>query len=94
MKITEIIWLSKISEKIQWKHNVAPYEVKEVIESSRQFRFVEKGFSKGEDVYAALGRTLAGRYLIIFFIFKNNHQALILSARDMTKAERKRYEKK
>jgi uncharacterized DUF497 family protein len=41
-----------------------------------------------------MGQTDAGRYLIIFFIFKTNGQVLILSARDMTKAERKLYEKK
>jgi len=33
------------------------------------------------------------RYLIIFFIFKKRGDALVLSARDMTHEERKRYEK-
>jgi len=32
--------------------------------------------------------------LIVFFVYKNGNQALILSARDMTDAVRKRYEKK
>lgn len=40
-----------------------------------------------------MGKTHNGRYLIIFFVFKTNGQALILSARDMTKSERKLYEK-
>ncbi len=31
-------------------------------------------------------------YLIVFFVFKQDGQALILSARDMTKAERRNYE--
>ncbi len=39
-----------------------------------------------------LGRTSAGRYLIVFFVYKHDGQALILSARDMTAAERSRYE--
>jgi uncharacterized DUF497 family protein len=41
-----------------------------------------------------LGRTEAGRYLILFFIHKPDHRILILTARDMTVAERRRYEKK
>lgn len=45
-------------------------------------------------LHAALGRTDPGRYLIVFFVHKKTRQALIISARDMTKAERRRYEKK
>jgi len=41
-----------------------------------------------------MGQTESGRYLIVFFIYKKDNRALILSARDMTPAERKRYEKK
>jgi uncharacterized DUF497 family protein len=41
-----------------------------------------------------MGQTDSGRYLIVFFIHKKDNRALILSARDMTSAERKRYEKK
>ena len=46
-----------------------------------------------EDVYLALGRSEAGRYLAVIFIMKNNN-ALILSARDMAKKERKQYGRK
>ena len=34
----------------------------------------------------------SGRYLMVFFVYKTDKLALILSARDMTKSERKRYE--
>ncbi|WP_373872739.1 hypothetical protein [Microseira wollei] len=54
-------------------------------------RFVEKGTRKNENVYAALGQTDSGRYLIVYFIYKPDKNALILSARDMDNAERKRY---
>jgi uncharacterized protein len=57
------------------------------------FRFVEKGHRAGENVYAAMGQTKSGRYLIVFFIYKKDGRIVILSARDMTPAERKRYEK-
>ena len=45
-------------------------------------------------MYEALDRTDAGRYLVILFIYKKTKAALILSARDMTKKERKLYAKK
>jgi len=38
-----------------------------------------------------LGRTEAGRYLAVFFIHKRTGAALILSARDMDRKERKIY---
>jgi uncharacterized DUF497 family protein len=41
----------------------------------------------------ALGRTEAGRYLSVFFIRILGNKALIITARDMNRNERKRYEK-
>ena len=94
MRISSILWLEDIVEKIIRKHNVQPTEVREVLDSSGHFRFIERGHRPRENVYASLGRSRAGRYLIVFFVYKNDKQALILSARDMTKAERRLYEKK
>lgn len=94
MKIAKIIWLDAIIEKLAWKHHVQPTEIIEVLNDVPKFRFVEKGHRAGEDVYAALGRTKAGRYLIGFFIYRNDHSIVVLSARDMTDAERKRYDRK
>lgn len=94
MKISGIIWLPDIVEKISRKHRVKQDEVREVLGSSSHFRFVEKGHRKGDNVYLAMGQTGGGRYLIVFFVRKRTQQALILSARDMTGRERKRYEKK
>jgi uncharacterized DUF497 family protein len=42
----------------------------------------------------ALGQTDAGRYLAVLFIHKESNDALILSARDMSEKERRRYGKK
>ena len=94
MKLSGIIWLEEIVEKIARKHHVSQEEIREVLRNSSHFRFVEKGHRQGENVYAAMGHTNAGRYLIIFFVRKKTRQALILSARDMTGSERRRYEKK
>ena len=94
MKLSGIIWLQEIVEKINVKHRVTQDEVRELLRSSSHFRFVEKGHRQGENVYSAMGQTSAGRYLIVFFVRKKTQQALIVSARDMTDSERKRYEKK
>ena len=59
-----------------------------------RYRFVESGHRLGEDVYAAMGQTEAGRYLIVFFIYNPANAALILSARDMDEKERRCYERK
>ena len=94
MKISGIIWLREIVEKIIVKHRVTQDEVREVLRNSSHFRFVEKGHRQGENVYAAMGQTDGGRYLIVFFVRKKTQQVLILSARDMTRSERRNYEKK
>lgn len=92
MEITGFIWLEDIVEKLARKHSVRPQEVREVFEIFAAFRFVETGHRQGENVYAALGQTDAGGYLIVFFVYKEDRQALILSARDMTNAERRKYQ--
>ena len=76
------------------KHHVTQDEVEEVFFNRPRYRFVESGYRLGEDVYSASGQTDAGRYLIVFFIHKPANMALILSARDMDKKERRGYERK
>ena len=94
MEITGIIWLEDIVEKLAWKHHVMESEVLEVLKNKPKFRFVEKGHIPDENLYAALGQTYAGRYLIVFFVYKKTGEALIVSARNMTDPERNRYEHK
>ena len=94
MNIDDFIWLPDIIEKLIVKHNITQDEVEDVFFNRPKFRFVEKGHRKGENVYSALGQSDSGRYVIVLFIYKNKNLALILSARDMNKKERKRYEKK
>jgi len=94
MRITGIIWLEDILDKLERKHAVKQEEIRQVFASSPRFRFVERGHRRDEDVYSAMGQTEAGRYLGIFFVLKKDNRALILSARDMTDQERKKYGKK
>ncbi len=94
MNIDDFIWLPDILDKLIIKHNVTQDEAEEVFFNRPRFRFVELGNRTGENVYSASGQTDAGRYLIVFFIYKSNNTALILSARDMDRKEQKRYERK
>lgn len=94
MFIDDFIWLPNILDKVEVKHQVSQDEAEEVFFNKPRYRFVETEHQKGEDVYSAGGQTEAGRYLIIFFIHKSSNTALILSARDMDKKERRRYERK
>jgi len=92
--IDDIIWLESIVEKLAWKHQIVPAEVEEVLSGDCRIFKKEKGKVEGEDLYNALGQTTNGRYLSVFFIKKLNNKALIVTARDMTKSERRRYEKR
>lgn len=91
MHIAGLIWLDEIVDKLEDKHHVSQAEVAEVLENRPLFRFMEKGHRPGENVYLALGQSRAGRYLAVFFVYKSDRRALIVSARDMTKAERRQY---
>jgi uncharacterized DUF497 family protein len=94
VKINGLIWLAEIVEKLAWKHQVQQEEVREVFRCQSRYRFVEKGHRRGENVYVAQGKTEAGRYLNVFFVYKADRRALILSARDMTPTEKRTYGKK
>lgn len=94
MEIKDLIITPEILDKLIWKHNVTETEVRQVFRDMPKYRFIEKGKFEGEHMYLTLGITDAGRYLSIFFIYKKNKNALMVTARDMTDKERKRYAKK
>ena len=94
MRLDDLIWLESIVEKLAWKHNIVPVEVEEVLQRQCRIFKKETGHVDGEHLYNALGQTANGRYLSVFFIKKLNNKALIVTARDMTSQERKRYGKK
>ena len=94
MEIAELLWLDAVVDKIESKHRIIPTEVEEVLSNRPRIRKMNRGRFRGEDVYRALGRTRAGRYLTVFFIYKQTKEALILSARDMDQKERRSYASK
>ena len=94
MHIKSIIWRTEVVEKIESKHGVSVEEVEEIFDPGTLYRRGPRGKKrKGEDVYKAYGQTEAGRYLFVAFIYKLDHRALILSARDMDDDERDLYRK-
>jgi len=89
-----LIWLEEIVEKLERKHRVSVEEVTQVFLHRPRFFFKERGRVEGEHLYNALGRTDGGRYLSVFFIYKKDGNALIITARDMTEKERRSHAKK
>ena len=95
MRIDHIVCPDHIAEKLETEHHVTVQEAREVLLSYPRIRFAEKGHTPGEDVYVAFGQTFAGRYLAVFFVYKPvTATAIIISARDMSKRERKTYGRK
>jgi uncharacterized DUF497 family protein len=90
----DFIWIPDIVDKIWNKHRVEPEEVEQVFENRPRIFRGPKGHYAGEDIYYALGQTDEGRYLFVVYIKKQQGQALILSARDMTAKERQRFGRK
>ncbi|MFQ6042026.1 MAG: BrnT family toxin [Candidatus Poribacteria bacterium] len=94
MRVEDFIWKENIVDKLERKHDVTTEEVEEVFRNRPRFQFVEVGHVDGENVYAAMGQTDAGRYLIVYFILKPSKEALVISAREMNRKERRRYVRK
>ena len=90
MDLSKVIWKSQYVEKLAVKHFVSTTEVEEILFKQPFVRFWEKGDVQG-DLYLAYGQTDAGRYLVIFFIYKHSGRALPISAREMNDAERRYY---
>jgi uncharacterized protein len=93
LNVEEFLWLPDVADKLAYKHRLSQNEVEDVFFDRPHYRFVEKGYREGEDVYAALGQTDGGRYVIVYFILKTPGIALIVTARDMERTERRAYER-
>jgi uncharacterized DUF497 family protein len=95
VQIENIVCSERTEAKLESKHHVTFREARQIFFSKSRIRFAESGYTTGEDVYAAFGQTLGGRYLSLFFIYKPARKtAVIISARDMSDKERKAYGRK
>ena len=91
MRVTDIDWREEFVDKLQWKHRVQTHEVEEMLlDGNPRIKFARRGNISGEDVYIAYGRTESGRPLMAVYIHKLNGEALVISARTMTRPERRR----
>lgn len=64
-------------------HGVEPYEAEEVIDDSW------RTLKAREDRYAAYGQTNGGRYLLVIYSLKSDYRIRVITARDLTAAEKK-----
>ena len=92
MEIKSVYISQSVADKILRKHDVVPKEVREVF-ANAYFRPKIYRSDRIPEAYVAYGRTLEGRYLMVAF-FRYNKQAKVITARDLTSTERKRYGRK
>jgi uncharacterized DUF497 family protein len=91
MRFTEILWRQQYAEKIIHEHHVELAEGEEVLSRKPFVRLQERGRRHGEDLYVAYRQTAAGRFIVAFIIHKGKGVAMPISARDMTKKEKRYY---
>lgn len=95
MQINYIICPENIEDKLESKHLVTVREARQILLNRPRIRFAEKGNTVGNDVYAAFGQAFGGRYLVVYFIYKpTTSTAIIISARNMSRKERRSYGRK
>ncbi len=86
MDIYEFDWDPAIVEKVILKHKVSPSEVEQVFQGQPKV-------TSHRGVFIALGQSLAGRYLCVVFRKMDTQTIRIITARKMTKNERKLFGK-
>lgn len=72
------------------RHNVTPEEVEEAC-AGLPLKLKTKSQGKSP-VYNVLGRTVVGRYLSCFIIQFADGNGWVITAREMTRAEKRRYQ--
>jgi uncharacterized DUF497 family protein len=73
------------------KHKVKHIEAEEVFGNEPKLVFEDVSHSKVEKRYFILGKTISGQTLAVFFTFRAD-KIRVISARDMNRKERIRYE--
>ena len=91
-QITGFDWNKGNAKKIWNKHSVLASECEEVFFHDPLLLFPDSLHSEKEDRFFVFGRTAQYRLLFIVFTIRND-RVRVISARDMTKREKKEYEK-
>lgn len=92
--ISELHWRRDRIEHIA-RHSISPEEVEEALFGDGPGILLRVGPSErdpGETVYRYLGRTEAGRYLLVVLLYLGHGVAMPITARDMSLAERRRFD--
>ncbi len=92
--IRDLYWRRDRIEHIA-QHGVSAAEVDEALFGDQRGVLVRVGPAErdpGEIVYRHFGRTDAGRYLLIVLLYLGGGVAMPVTARDMTRNERRKYE--
>lgn len=84
MKVAVLVWDRYNLEHIA-RHWVQKEEVEEVLERYHQIRKVWNGR------YCIRGQTVSGRHLMVFLDTLGQGQAYVVTAREMTEQEKKRF---
>lgn len=86
MRINSLNWDEETAEHLWSRHRVRPQEAEQVV-----FSRTKVVFQARDGRYLILGRTDAGRYLLV--VVENLHGGAcdLVTAREMTKKERRRY---
>jgi len=87
VRIIEIEWDEETIEHI-WTHGVEPEEVEEVLRGRYLLQTGKR------HAYYLLGQSYSGRYLFTVLRQRSSGRYRVLTARDMTRSERKRFTKK
>jgi uncharacterized protein len=90
-KATEFEWDAANAEKNWLRHRVSPAECEQVFFNCPLVVDEDELHSREELRYYALGQSDAGRPLFVVFTFRGE-RVRVISARDMTRRERKEYE--
>ena len=86
MRIERLLWDEPTEIHIWSRHRVTPEEVEEAA-----FRHCLALRGRGKGVYEVYGRTVAGRYLMIALRYRGRGDAIVITAREMSETERRRY---
>ncbi len=75
------------------KHSVSQQEAEQVFQDASVLILVDQLHSQEEERFQAYGSTLDGRRLHVSFTMRHNRTVIrVISARDMSRKERARYE--
>jgi uncharacterized DUF497 family protein len=95
MHIKGIIWLDDIVDKLAVKHDVDLHEVREILEGRALVSPYGNAVIAPAKTSTVLSvKLMPGRYMVVFFVLKKDGKALVISARDMSFAERRSYERR